>query len=97
MNHSPATSGMGPPLLLQATPGQRLLVQGVLSLTGQIVRSVGTGGPAGRLDVLVEERHRMLRELGECVTDEAAIGCLAALTAAVIESDLALEAIQQDS
>ena len=40
---------------------------------------------------LVETRHRMLRELGHSVTDDAALGCLAALTAAVIELDLALE------
>jgi hypothetical protein len=79
------------PLLLQATPAQRLQVQGVMALTGQLVRGIGSRADAASMQELVEERHRMLRELGHSVTDDAAIGCLAALTAAVIESDLALE------
>jgi hypothetical protein len=79
------------PLLLQATPAQRLLVQGVMALTGQLVRGIGSRSDAASIRELLEARHLMLRELGHSVTDDAAIGCLAALTAAVIESDLALE------
>jgi hypothetical protein len=81
-------------LLLQATPAQRLLVQGVMALTGQLVRGIGSRTDAASIRELVEARHRMLRELGHSVTDDAAIGCLAALTAAVIESDLALETMR---
>ena len=83
-----------PALLLQSNPAQRLLVQGVLALTGQIVRGIGEGRPPLALTSLVQERHRLLRELGNSVTDDAAIGCLAAMTAAVIESDLALDVMR---
>ena len=80
-----------PRLLLQSTAAQRLLVQGVLSLTGQLVRGLGEQREAAALRPLVEQRHRLVRELGLSIADDAALGCLAALTAAVIESDLALE------
>jgi len=80
-----------PRLLLQSTAAQRLLVQGVLSLTGQLVRGLGEQREPTALRALVEQRHRLVRELGISIADEAALGCLAALTAAVIESDLALE------
>ena len=82
-----------PALLLQSNPAQRLPVQGVLALTGQIVRGIGEGRPPLALTSLVQERHRLLRELGNSVTDDA-IGCLAAMTAAVIESDLALDVMR---
>jgi len=80
-----------PSFLLQSTPAQRLLVQGVMAVTGQLVRGIGSRADADSMQELVETRHRMLRELGHSVTDDAALGCLAALTAAVIELDLALE------
>jgi hypothetical protein len=84
-------SASGPPLLLQSTPVQRMLAQGVMAVTGQLVRGMAGQTSPVALRWLVEERHRLLRELGNSVTDDAAIGCLAAMTAAVIESDLALE------
>jgi len=88
-------AGVSPPsLMLQSNPAQRLLVQGVLAVTGQLVRGIGNRSDAASIQELVETRHRMLRELGHSVTDDAAIGCLAALTAAVIESDLALETMR---
>lgn len=89
--HPRHADGSAASLLLQATPTQRLLSQGVLALTGQIVRGCESGAPAAALRWLVAERHRLLRELGNSVTDDTAIGCLAAMTAAVIESDRALD------
>ena len=92
---APGGQGVGrPSFLLQSTPAQRLLVQGVLAVTGQLVRCIGGRTDAASVQALVAERHRMLRELGHSVTDDAALGCLAALTAAVIELDLALETMR---
>jgi hypothetical protein len=87
-----ATSGAGP-LLLQSRPAQRLLVQGVMALTGQLVRGIGEQRDPLALRGLMGERHRMVRELGNSVGDGAALTCLAAMTAAVLESDRALEVI----
>jgi hypothetical protein len=42
---------------------------------------------------MMADRHRMLRDLGFSVRDDDALGCLAAMTAAVNESDMALEAL----
>jgi hypothetical protein len=83
-----------PPLQLLANPSQRLLAQGVIALSGQIVRSLAEGRSVTGLHRLREERQRMLRELGESVTEETSIPSLAALTAAVIESELALDQMQ---
>lgn len=96
MGHSTVwQSGVGTPSLqLQSTPARRLLVQGILAVTHELVRSIGCGKDATSIQELVEARHRMLRELGHSVTDDDALGCLAALTAAVIELDLALETIR---
>jgi hypothetical protein len=92
---APGREGVGrPSFLLQSTSAQRLLVQGVMALTGQLVRGIGSQTDADSMQELVDERHRMLRELGHSVTDDAALGCLAALTAAVIELDLALETMR---
>ena len=85
-----------PPLQVLANPSQRLLAQGVIALSGQIVRSLAEGQSASGLGLLREERRRMLRELGESVSDDGAIASLAALTAAVIESELALDQMQRD-
>jgi hypothetical protein len=80
-------------LQLQRTPTQRMLSQGVLALTSRLVRGVATRQDPRTLRSLMAERHRLLRELGGSVGDEAALDCLSAMTAAVIESDLALEAL----
>ena len=82
------------PLLLQRTSTQRLLVRGIFALTNQLVRSVASGKQSD-LPQLMSERHRLLRELGISVRDDRALGCLAAITAAVQESDRALEAMVQ--
>jgi hypothetical protein len=94
LHHDPALAG--PALQLQSSPAQRLLSQGVLTLTAQLVRGCSVGMDAAALRWLVEQRHRLLRELGNSVKDDAALGCLAAMTAAVIESDLALEVMLAD-
>ena len=86
-----------PPMPLLSNPSQRLLAQGVIALSGQIVRALGEGRSRAGLCLLREERVRMLRELGDGATDDAAITSLAALTAAVIESELALDLMQRDS
>lgn len=86
-----------PSLQLLANPSQRLLAQGVVALSGQIVRSLAEGRRVRELGLLRDERQRMLRELGESALDEPSISSLAALTAAVIESELALDLMQRDS
>ncbi|MFM1887017.1 MAG: hypothetical protein RL026_2174 [Pseudomonadota bacterium] len=78
-------------LHLQKSPTQRMLAQGVLAITSRLVRAVATRQESRVLRSLMEERHRLLRELGSSVQDDKALDCLAAMTAAVIESDLALE------
>ena len=85
-----------PSMHLLANPSQRLLAQGVIALGGQIVRSLAEGQGVAQLPRLRDERLRMLRELGESVGDDAAMTSLAALTAAVIESELALDQMQRD-
>ena len=82
---------------LLSNPSQRLLAQGVIALSGEIVRALADGRKVAGLGRLREERCRMLRELGEATFDDAAITSLAALTAAVIESELALDFMQRDS
>ena len=76
--------------LLQGTSAQRLLVQGVMAATGILVRGIGEQRSVAAMRQTMDERHRMLRELGNSVEDDAALGCLAAMTAAVLESDRAL-------
>ena len=56
-----------PALLLQSTPAQRLLVQGVMAVSEQLVRSISLRAGAASIRELVEARHRMLRELGQSV------------------------------
>ena len=84
-------AGVGVPLLLQQTATQKLLSQGVMTLTNQLVRGCSNGTDRAALRWLAAERHRLLRELGNSVKDDAAIGCLAAMTAAVLESDRTLD------
>lgn len=88
--HPPVRSRR-PPLLLEASSAQRLLVQGVMAATGMLMRGLSDGLSDDALRHITQERHRMLRELGNSVVNDAAIPCLAAMTAAVQESDRALE------
>jgi hypothetical protein len=72
---------------------RRLLEQGVVASTMQLVRDFRDGRESAAMRHLMLERRRMLAELGlfEPVTDEA--GSLWALRAAVVESDRTLEAL----
>ncbi|MEP7311479.1 MAG: hypothetical protein ABI859_02760 [Pseudomonadota bacterium] len=75
---------------LQARPAQRLLVQGVLATTAQLIRSLGQGSNAAALQGLVAERRRLLRELGRGIGGERELGCYEAMRSAVSESDAAI-------
>jgi hypothetical protein len=75
-----------------ATPAaRRLLVQGVLASTAQLVRSVRDGRPPGEVRSLMSERRRMLRELGSGTAAPEGIAALGVLEQAVAESDRTLE------
>ena len=80
----------GPRLWLQARPAQRLLVQGVLALTAQLVRAIAAGSDAQDVRALMAERQRLLRELGRGIRGERELGCYEAMRAAVTESDVAI-------
>ena len=83
---------MSAALQLQRTASQRLLTQGVVALTEQMARSL-LDRDQREVRRMMADRHRMLRDLGFSVCDDDALGCLAAMTAAVNESDMALEAL----
>lgn len=72
---------------------ERLLVQGVLACTMQLVRHVREGREPAAVRSLMGERRRMLAELARDVDKLAGAGSLAALSAAMDESDRTLEAL----
>lgn len=72
---------------------QRLLVQGVLASTLQLVRHVREGREPALVRGLMGERRRMLAQLAPGMEAAAGAGALAALTAAMQESDRTLEAL----
>jgi hypothetical protein len=74
-------------------PAQRLLVQGVLASTNQLVRGLAEGLPPDRLLELMRERRRMLRELDAVVDGVGFAARMRALSAAVAESDRTVEAL----
>lgn len=76
-----------------ARASQRLLVQGVLASTMQLVRHVRDGREPAAVRSLMGERRRMLSQLAQDVDAIAGAGSLAALTAAMAESDRTLEAL----
>jgi hypothetical protein len=73
-------------------PAHRLLVQGVLASTNQLVRGLAEGLPPDRLLELMRERRRMLGEL-DAVVGVGFAGRMRALSAAVVESDRTVEAL----
>lgn len=75
---------------LQARPAQRLRVQAVLAVSFQLVRSAAGALEPGRLQTLMGERRRLLRELRNGIDDARELGCFEAMQAAVEESDRAL-------
>ena len=84
------SANMYPRLWLQARPAQRLLAQGVLAITAQLVRRLGDNGAGTALQGLVAERQRLLRELGRGIRGERELGCYEAMRTAVVESDAAI-------
>jgi hypothetical protein len=72
---------------------QRLLVQGVVASTMQLVRGARDGQEASSVRRLMLERRRMLAELELEEPVPAKPGPLWALRAAVVESDRTLEAL----
>jgi hypothetical protein len=74
-------------------PAQRLLVQGVLASTNQLVRELRDGSAPAVLRELMRERRRMLRELGTALRGGDCRARMHALDAAVAESDRTVEAL----
>jgi len=71
----------------------RLLAQGVIAATQQLVRAMRDGRPPATVRHLIAERHCLLARLARNVDDPAYVGSLAALQAAVAESDRTLGAL----
>jgi hypothetical protein len=72
---------------------QRLLVQGVVASTLQLVRSVRDGCEPPAVRRLMLQRRRLLAELALDETAPGQRGSIRALRAAVAESDRTLEAL----
>ena len=81
---------------LQVRPAQRLRVQAVLAVSAQLIRGAGGMIEAARLDRLMVERRRLLRELGNGIHGARELGCFEAMQAAVEESDRALRRIMNN-
>ena len=80
-------------MIEQASAAQRLLVQGILASTIQLVRCLHDGQDAAQLRGLMSERRRMLGELESGPRGPVSGGSLQALRAAVAESDRTMEAL----
>lgn len=76
-----------------APAAQRLLVQGVVASTLQLVQGLRDGREAGAVRRLMLERRRMLAELAPGEPAGGQGGALVALHAAIVESDRTLEAL----
>ncbi|MET0281655.1 MAG: hypothetical protein ABW278_11130 [Steroidobacteraceae bacterium] len=72
---------------------QRLLLQGVMASTFQLVRQLRDGHSPGMLQGLLQERRRMFSELAREVDVPEDAGSLAALRAALAESDRTVAAL----
>jgi hypothetical protein len=70
-----------------------MLALGVVASTLQLVRAVEDGRQPAAVQDLMQERRRLLAELARKVDSPVAVGSLAALTAAVAESDRTLGAL----
>lgn len=74
-----------------APAAQRLLASGITASTLQLVRALREHRSGAELARLMSERRRMLRELEALAGDPALAPALAALRAAVAESDRTVE------
>ena len=70
---------------------RRLLAQSVMASTFQLVRSVRDQQPLASIRDQMSERQRLMAELARHVNAGEGAGSLAALRAAVAESDRTLE------
>ncbi len=73
------------------TPAQRLLANGITASTQQLIRALRDGGGGDTLRLQMAERRRMLQELGTGVQGTSFQSILAAMGAAVAESDRTVE------
>lgn len=76
-----------------ACPTGRMLALGVVASTLQLVRAMEDGQKAADVQGLMQERRRLLSELARKVDSPVAVGSLAAMEAAVAESDRTLGAL----
>lgn len=72
---------------------RRLLAQNVMAFTFRLAREVQERAPAATIRELMDERQRLMAELARHVNARGGAGPLAALRAAVAESDRTLEAL----
>lgn len=72
---------------------RRLLAQNVTASTFRLVREVSERAPASFIRGLMRERQRQMADLARHVNTGEGAGSLAALKAAVAESDRTLEAL----
>lgn len=72
---------------------RRLLAQGVMAVTHQLVRGLRDGRHTQSMRELMRERRRLLSELARDVNEHGEGGPLTALRSAVAESDRTLEAL----
>jgi hypothetical protein len=76
-----------------AGPTGRLLARGVVASTMALVRAVQVGREPAEVQGMMQERRRLLTELARNVNTPGEVGSLAALAAAVAESDRTLGAL----
>jgi hypothetical protein len=75
------------------SPTGRMLALGVVAATLQLVRAMQNGRQSAAVHGMMQERRRLLVELAQKVNDPEHVGSLAALEAAVDESDRTLGAL----
>lgn len=78
---------------MDASATGRMLALGVVASTLQLVRAMEGGHEPSAVKDLMGERRRLLGELARKVDDPVHVGSLAALQAAVAESDRTLGAL----
>jgi hypothetical protein len=78
---------------LEGSPTGRMLALGVVASTMQLVRAMEDGMAPAAVRGLMSERRRLLTELARKVDSPEGVGSLAALEAAVTESDRTLGAL----
>ena len=74
-------------------PTGRMLALGVVASTMALVRAMEAGRESAEVQGLMQERRRLLVELARNVNTPKEVGSLAALEAAVGESERTLEAL----